>query len=404
MTTMSRELQNPIIYRKNKSLISLITSNQIAGLDSVAFANISSHDIQNIGIDQSTYTAEIMNDQPLLFAILDTFFGRIGLVLIPIAHEEIYNNSNALLHEINKAISLAKISGAKCASLTGLIPSATNYGYDLKIESNNSDFLVTTGHGTTVSAMIFNIEHVLNNVKRSIALETIAFVGLGSIGLTTLKLMLSVLTHPKKLIICDMFSKLKDLEQIASKLSLDFNYQGEVVVAGSVGFNVPQLIYDEATLVVGATNIPNILSTDLLKPGTIIVDDSAPHIFDPTTCIARFTKQKDVLVIQGGKLTLPTQTHFTYNYNLKSIFSKERFKKIISVKLNEIMGCTLGSVLPLASNNIPTTLGIVELEVATLYYKFLKKQRITASSLQCEGYYYKQDDIKQFIISKRVPP
>lgn len=62
----------------------------------------------------------------------------------------------------------------------------------------------------------------------------------------------------------------------------------------------------------------------------------------------------------------------------------------------EIMGCVLGSILPLASNKTPATLGLVETKTAISYYNFLKDQRIKGSSLQCEDYYYQQNDIAKF--------
>ena len=382
-------------YQEKKSFSSLISAKSILPLDSVAFAAIPEELMEKNMVTKDVFIKEIMHNSSLISVILDTFLGRIGVMLIPIVYEEIYQDNN-LDDALQNAISLAKTCGAKCASLTGLIPSATNYGLDIKTDSENSNFLLTTGHGTTVSAIVLNIEYALASTKRNIELETIACVGLGSIGLTTLQLMLSVLKHPKKLILCDIFSKRKELENIKHKILNDFNYKGEVLIAQSSTGELPELIYRNATLLIGATNIPDIVSTDSLKPGTIIVDDSAPHIFDYSSCLKRFKEQKDILVLQGGKLTLPAPIKFFYSDIAELVSSKEKLEKMSCDRPNEIMGCTLGSILPLVSNTILPTLGIADTKTSISYYNFLKERKIIASSLQCKDYYYKKNDIEKF--------
>ena len=48
---------------------------------------------------------------------------------------------------------------------------------------------------------------------------------------------------------------------------------------------MPPDVY-EASFVVGATNAPDILDVDRLQPGTLIVDDSAPHCFRSDKALA----------------------------------------------------------------------------------------------------------------------
>lgn len=379
---------------EKESFVSLILSKSIKGLDSVAFGTISHEMIEEMGITKEILVDEIMKNQPFLCSILDTFLGRIGLILIPVSYEEIYEDIN-LVNFLQDAINLASSCGAKCASLTGLIPSATNYGFD--INKNNTNCLITTGHAATVASMVLNIKHVLHSTKRDLKQETVAYIGLGSIGLATLQLMLSVANQPKKLILCDLFSKKEDLENIKYMLLNNFNYKGEILIEKSLTGDIPELIYKDATLLIGATNIPNIVSYNLLKPKTIIVDDSAPHIFDLVKCLQRFKEQKDIFVLQGGKLTLPYKMYTSiFNIPKLSYFNK-KVTKVINLKSSEIMGCTLGSILPIVSDKILPTLGKIDLKTSLAYYDFLINKKITASSLQCGNYYYTQDDIKNFV-------
>ena len=107
--------------------------------------------------------------------------------------------------------------------------------------------------------------------------STSAFIGLGSVGLATLRLLLSCLPHPARLSLCDVYSKQEILESLRRELIDELGYRGEVRLLAS-RHEVPAELY-EASLIVGATNVAEILDIDRLAPGTIVVDDSAPHAF-----------------------------------------------------------------------------------------------------------------------------
>lgn len=373
-------------------LINLIKNKKIKKIDSIAIANIFTNEIEAIGITKEEYIKSIMYESSELFAILETSLGRIGLCLIPVVHEEVYTNDK-LLSEISKLIYKSIPAGTKSASLTGLIPSATNYGKD--INNIPHGFIMTTGHGATVSAMVLNLENIMYITGRDISNEVIAFVGLGSIGLTTLRLVLTVLKHPKKILICDLFSKYLDLENIKLEICSELRFKGKVEIVQSENFDTSNEIY-QSKLIIGATNVPGILNTQKLKSGTIILDDTAPHIFDFNEVIDRFRKTTDILAIQGGKLMLPKEIKFTHNPAIKTLFSDERNKKIQSLNKNEIMGCTLGSILPQVSNLTPATIGKVQTSTAESYYNFFKMHNIKASLPQCMEYYYTKDEITKF--------
>jgi len=377
-------------------LDSFIKMNSYPPLDSIAFAEVYDDFAEKIGVSADFLINKIMKNKPFLYSVLDTMYGRIGVVLLPVKNKEVYI-SDSLLSIINEGISFAKSCGAKCASLTGLLPSATDYGNDIvqyARENGNSSFSLTTGHGSTIAAIVINIESILYQVKRNINKEVVSYVGLGSIGILTLNLMLLTLSHPKKIILCDLFSRRVDLEKIRDSLIINFGYDGEIHIAVGYDSNghLPRIIYDEATLIIGATNVPNIVSTKLLKPGTIIIDDSAPHIFDLESCLSRFKNKKDILVLQAGKVTLPI--------TISSILNDLEHSAIYETKTcdnrNEIMGCTFGSILPLVSIKTCCTIGLVDLQIANAYYVFFLKEKVSASSLQCGQYYYTTQDLYEF--------
>ncbi len=173
-------------------------------------------------------------------------------------------------------------------SLTGLLPSATDYGRDLALAGHDLP-RVTTGHATTTSAVVLAVRRALEEGGRDLAGEHVGFIGLGSVGLATLRLLLSCLPHPARLSLCDVYSKWESLESLRRELIGELGYRGEVRLLASRR-EVPAELYD-ASLIVGATNVADILDIDRVAPGTIVVDDSAPHVFDSEAALRRFDER-----------------------------------------------------------------------------------------------------------------
>ena len=142
--------------------------------------------------------------------------GRIGVIVLPLFASEIYHDQAALIRWIIESLELAGKVGARTVSLTALIPSATHYGLAVAEAVGDRRGLpaVTTGHAATTAAVLINIENILAVAGRDIALERVGFLGLGSIGLSTLRLMLHTLPHPAEITLCDLFLRQTLLEEV----------------------------------------------------------------------------------------------------------------------------------------------------------------------------------------------
>ncbi len=101
----------------------------------------------------------------------------------------------------------------------------------------------------------------------------------------------NVLPHPAEILLCDVYAKRQTLEILAQSLRDHARFQGRIRIVTAEP-NVPAAFY-EATLIVGATNVPDILDVSCLQPGTLIVDDSAPHCFNPKEAVERFGRHRD---------------------------------------------------------------------------------------------------------------
>jgi len=74
---------------------------------------------------------------PTLSSIVATRLGRLGVVSIPIFSGRVYDDQKKLVALLIDALKLCKQCGAKVVSLTGLIPSATSYGLEVRYILHN---------------------------------------------------------------------------------------------------------------------------------------------------------------------------------------------------------------------------------------------------------------------------
>src|SRR5439155_18327306 len=206
---------------------------------------------------------------------------------------------------LDEAVQVASCIGAQVVSLTGLLPSATDYGAALvRYLGDRIEPRISNGHGTTIAAVGLSIEAALAAAGRPMCRERVGVLGLGSIGRGTLELVLRCMSAPAALILCDVHRQRESLDAIAGRVRM-LGFQGPVHVVTSAG-PVPDDFYG-ATLIVGATNAATVLDVNRVRPGTVIVDDSAPHCFDPAVARRRMESAADLVVAEGGMIrTLDT--------------------------------------------------------------------------------------------------
>ena len=213
--------------------------------------------------------------------------------------------------------------GARCVSLAGMIPSLTGYGYDVLRETaattttpvgDHATTTLTTGHATTTVAVVKTVRTALEATGRDLGELTLAVVGCGSIGTSSLRLLLSLSPHPPaRLLLCDVPGSTPRLQQPAAELSADHPTMAVQIVESADPRSLPAEVYATADVIVTAVSGgPTLLDVDRLRPGTIVVDDSFPHCFDTGRALDRMRHEQDVLIVGGGLLALDsTETHLS---------------------------------------------------------------------------------------------
>jgi amino acid adenylation domain-containing protein len=380
---------SPFFHLEQRSLLSLFAVGKLAPVDSASLGYLSLSLLKQTGLSRHQILLDWFDNFPMWDSVMQTKWGRIAGLTIPIFEDELYSDQHKLVQLVIEALEMAGRVGAKTVSLTGLIPSATDYGYAIgkAIEERNDLPKITTGHATTCSTVILTIKKILQVSQRSLEQEKVAFIGLGSIGISTLHLMLRALPHPKSIILCDVYSKQNFIESVQQELISTYAFRGQIQITTSAS-ELPPEIY-EATLIIGATNVPDILDIKQLKSGTLIVDDSAPHCFSPEQAIKRFEEHKDILFTEGGVLqgSHPIKTVLYLPERIKNNLAKNLWESDFKpTNPHNITGCVFASLFSSRFDDIDPTLGLVDVETCMQHYQGLERLDFQAADLHCGGY------------------
>jgi len=383
---------------ERRSLLSLLSAGKIQPVDAAALSYLSEDFFQHMGLSPDAALYDWFDELPCVFGINETHLGRIANIGLPRLRSRLYDDQSDLVSLILDALEISHRIGARVVSLTGLLPSATNYGQAVAevISANDRYPLVTTGHATTVSTVVMTIERILREAGKSLAEEKVAFLGLGSIGYTTLRLMLHSLPHPKSITLCDIYSKLDHLKSIRDDLIHDLKFAGSIRIVESKG-EVPREVY-AAGLIVGATNVPDVLNIEQIRPGTVIVDDSGPHCFNPDEAVQRFKADEDILFTAGGVLRLPEP--FQRTLYLPQRVQEQMPPAVLDAisRYNPVNlgGCVLSGLLTARYENLTPTIGVVDDASSKSHYQVLQGLGYQAAALQCRGYTLPEESVRKF--------
>ena len=379
-----RASANGHIEIERRSLLSLLASGKIEPVQAAAVGYFPTELLNHSNVSRSEVIDEWCENMPLFSGVYDTAMGRIATLLLPRFADQLYDDQEELLRELVEALQLAGRLGARTVSLTGLLPSATDYGQALvRACAGLRVPRITTGHATTAATVVLAIKKILAMSERDLAGERVAFVGLGSIGAATLAAMLQLLPHPAEIFLCDLAARRQHLGAIQDTIVRQHGYRGPVRVLESHS-HVPAALY-EARLIVGATNAADVVEIDRLQAGTMLVDDSAPHCFSPASAIERFSVRNDILFTEGGVLRA-AQPFRQMRYVPRAI--EEAMSLLRTFDLtdpHEITACVLSSALTTSIEHLTPTIGLVDGGSCAQHYQVLEDLGFQAGSLRCGG-------------------
>ena len=236
---------------ETRPLLNLIETGTLQSVNATTLYYMSDEYVALSGLSREDFKRKWYSTPPLITGIADTFLGRLAFIMLPILNSDLYAENRLLTSLVEQACALTETIGGDIASLTGLIPSALNYGENVSTQNSR----ITTGHAVTVSSVVLMVKKVLEESGRPIQNEQVGVLGLGSIGWTSLRLILHYLPHPKTLILADIFKKQDELMEIKEKIKDIYGFKGDINLLFS-DKEVPDDFY-QSTLIIGATNVPD---------------------------------------------------------------------------------------------------------------------------------------------------
>ncbi|MFE3379320.1 amino acid adenylation domain-containing protein [Streptomyces anulatus] len=334
--------------------------------------------------------------RPRLLETLSTPLGRSGFVCVPLFADELAPGDDLLGHTA-RGVELASSLGARAVSLAGMIPSLTGYGFDVlravgttgavtTAPTGPADHtgsaapatpVVTTGHAATVVSVVRTVHAALDATGQQLGALTVAFVGLGSIGSSSLELLLTRAQQPPaRLLLCDVPGSGPRLKELAEDLMERGLVESVEVVESGQG--LPDAVYDARLIVAAVSGGGALLDIDRLAPGTTVVDDSFPHCFDTSRAIGRMDRAKDVLVVGGGLLSAgPAERRVAEGLPAAAAAGYLAQPMVPDT----IASCRLESLLHASGADVPLVHGPVDAATGLAYWEAAEATGIRAAPL-----------------------
>ncbi|MFJ1805622.1 MULTISPECIES: amino acid adenylation domain-containing protein [unclassified Streptomyces] len=318
--------------------------------------------------------------EPRLLETTSTPLGRSGFVALPLFADELADD-RALAGHTARAVRTAAALGARCVSLAGMIPSLTGYGFDVLRADRAAEGSVTTGHAATVVSVVRTVRAALPATGRDLADLEVAVIGLGSIGASSLELLLTLAERPPaRLVLCDVPGSGPRLRELARTLR-ERGLATEVAVSASDP-DLPDAVYGAGLVVAAVSGSRTLIDVERLRPGTVVVDDSFPHCFDTGRALARMRERGDVLVVGGGLLTVG-DTRRTLADGLADAAAEAAASYGIA---GTLASCRAESLLYASGANVPLVRGLVDAPTALAYWRAVEGAGVTAGPLHLLGH------------------
>ncbi|MFE2281196.1 amino acid adenylation domain-containing protein [Streptomyces sp. NPDC059454] len=317
---------------------------------------------------------------PRLLETVRTPLGRSGFVCVPLFADELGRGASLVDHTA-RAVSLAASLGARCVSLAGMIPSLTGYGFDV-LRHRQYPSAVTTGHAATVVSVVRTVHAALDATGRDLADLEVAFAGLGSIGASSLELLLSLAARPpRRLLLCDVRGSGPRLRELGRRLR-ERGLAGEVETAEAQRM-LPDAVHAADLLVTAVSGATAVLDVDRLRPGAVVVDDSFPHCFDTGRALARMRERSDVLVLGGGLLRVGATGREVAADLPAAVAAGYLAQPWIE---GTLASCRTESLLRASDDRLPLVHGLVDAAVARAHWDAMEEAGVTAAPLHLLGH------------------
>jgi predicted amino acid dehydrogenase len=229
------------------------------------------------------------------------------IVICPLSAKQMHQDPKLAKRRILQTVRFSEKLGAKIIGLGALTASMTDGGVYLadKVKCG-----VTSGHAYTTAIIVDMLEGVAKIIERDISSLSVAVVGAaGYMGNPVSRLVAK--RNPGRLFLVDRQRKKQSLEKLAKEIS---EPRKEVVDPRRVVVSINLSKLREADIVIVVTNsLEVIIKSEHLKPGAVVLDDTAPR----NTSMELVIQRPDVLILDVVAQAPDVRSNFNFNFPLK---------------------------------------------------------------------------------------
>ncbi|MHB8481238.1 MAG: hypothetical protein ACYDBV_00660 [Nitrospiria bacterium] len=246
------------------------------------------------------------------------------IVICPLSAKQMHQDPKLAKKRILQTVKFAERLGCKIIGLGALSASMTEGGVYL---TDKVKVGITSGHAYTTAIIINMLEEVSKMLEKDLSSLTVAVLGAaGYMGNPVSRLIAK--KNVGKILLIDRQRKKEALEKLAKEIS---EPRKEVVEPRKVVVSINLSKLREADIIIVVTNsLQVIIQPHHLKPGAVILDDTAPR----NTSMELVIQRPDVLILDVVAQAPPVLSNFNFRFPLK----------------HDVYTC-LGEVLILGSRN-----------------------------------------------------
>jgi fatty aldehyde-generating acyl-ACP reductase len=229
------------------------------------------------------------------------------IIICPLSAKQMHQDPKLAKRRILQTVRFSEKLGAKIIGLGALTASMTDGGVYL---SDKVKCGVTSGHAYTTAIIVDMLEGVAKIMERDLSTLSVAVVGAaGYMGNPVSRLVAK--KNPGRLFLVDRQTKKQSLEKLAKEIS---EPRKEVVDPRRVVVSINLSKLKEADIVIVVTNsLEVIIKSEHLKPGAVVLDDTAPR----NTSMELVLQRPDILILDVVAQAPDVLSNFNFKFPLK---------------------------------------------------------------------------------------
>jgi predicted amino acid dehydrogenase len=276
-----------------------------------------------------------------------------------------------------EALPALRRTGARYVCLGGLTASLTGYGRRLQEPAEALGLTVTTGHSATVVSVYRTYVRACRELGLRPAEGRMVVLGLGSVGSGFVRLLLQQPELPESLVLIDRPSRRPQLDELAEELRGMSGVDIRIETSAPDGRIAADSACYDCRFLISAISSWDIIDIALVKPGTVLVDDSQPNCWSREHAWQRCRERLDIAPCEAGLIdcsSIGYRSHFPFGFADHGDWG------------SRTAWCCLteGMMLALVPGLAPT-IGEPTAEGVLRFDQAFDRLGLEAASLQCEG-------------------